>query len=118
MLKRMLSASKNESGFTLIELMVVVVIIGVLVAIAIPLFVSATSNAKLNTCKANLRTIDGAISVYYADNSGYPPTGAAGVTALDDAGVLKEVPDEPYNNGATYGISSGYVATCSSGHTY
>jgi type II secretion system protein G len=58
---------RNEKGFTLIELMVVVLIIGILVAIAVPVFVNASNNAKTQSCKANLRTLDGAIQTYGAD---------------------------------------------------
>ncbi|NLN65275.1 MAG: prepilin-type N-terminal cleavage/methylation domain-containing protein, partial [Clostridiaceae bacterium] len=55
---------RNEKGFTLVELMVVVVIIGVLTAIAVPVYNNATSKAKLNAIAANLRIINGAISQY------------------------------------------------------
>ncbi len=51
----------KDEGFTLIELMVVVLIIGILVAIAVPVFFQARANAEQKTCWANQRTIDGAI---------------------------------------------------------
>ena len=61
MLKRF---KKNNKGFTLVELMVVVVILGVLVAIAVPIYNNITGNAERNACHANLRTIDGAKTQY------------------------------------------------------
>ncbi|PKQ19947.1 MAG: hypothetical protein CVT66_07315 [Actinobacteria bacterium HGW-Actinobacteria-6] len=59
---------KKDEGFTLVELMVVVLIIGILVAIAIPVFNSASESARLRTCQSNQRTIEGAVQQYLASN--------------------------------------------------
>lgn len=64
----------NNKGFTLVELMVVLVIIGILVAIAIPIFNNVQLGAAQRAHDANLRTIDGAIMMYYAEKSEYPTT--------------------------------------------
>lgn len=69
MLKRLM---KSEKGFTLVELMVVVIILGILVAIAIPIFNNVTGDAKANVCASNIRTINGAINMYYANEGKYP----------------------------------------------
>jgi type II secretion system protein G len=89
---------RNEKGFTLIELMVVVLIIGILVAIAVPVFVNTSNKSKTRACQANLRTLDGAIQTYNADNH---------LTPLQTLGALKpnyikEVPVCPFGTGANH----------------
>lgn len=60
---------EDQKGFTLVELMVVVVIIGVLVAIAIPVYNATTDRAELGACQANQRMIEGAAQQYIANDA-------------------------------------------------
>jgi len=57
---------RKDEGFTLVELMVVVLIIGILVAVAIPIFNNASNSARVRTCQSNQRTIEGAVQQYNA----------------------------------------------------
>ena len=81
---------RKSTGFTLIELMIVILILAVLVAIAVPIYISATDNAKKRTCQANLRSIDGATEMYKAvyDTDSYPLNPSALVAFFKDALAL------------------------------
>ena len=91
----------KSKGFTLIELMIVILIIAILVGIAIPVYLAAQANARRRTCQANLRTIDGAINTYFADLEAYPNT-----IAVMSGTVLKKI---PACEGNSYTIAAGAV---------
>ena len=65
---------RKEEGFTLVELMVVVLIIGILVAVAVPVFNSAKASAQKRSCQSNQRAVESAFTTYYADNDGLDVT--------------------------------------------
>ena len=58
----------NKKGFSLVELMIVVVIMGILIAVAIPLYGSITKNAKNKTCASNIDAIKNSAVIYYTEN--------------------------------------------------
>jgi prepilin-type N-terminal cleavage/methylation domain-containing protein len=76
-----INTSRN-SGFTLVEIMIVVAIIGLLAAIAIPNFVRARTTSQKNACINNLRQIDGAIQQWALENK------AAASAAVSGGAVL------------------------------
>ncbi len=60
-------------GFTLIELLIVVAIIAILAAIAVPNFLEAQTRSRVSRVQADMRTIGTALESYYVDNNAYPP---------------------------------------------
>lgn len=64
--------TKNQKGFTLVELVVVIAIIGILAGIAVPRFLDATASARGAKIVADMRTIQSAEMIYYAKNAKYP----------------------------------------------
>jgi type IV pilus assembly protein PilA len=62
----------GEKGFTLVELLVVIVIIGILVAIAIPVFLSQRGAAQDRSIESDVRNVLPVLETYYADNNAYP----------------------------------------------
>jgi type IV pilus assembly protein PilA len=109
---------KSDEGFTLVELMVVVLIIGILVAIAIPVFNAAAKTARERTCHANQRTLDGAVQQYLAEDPGNNPADVSGAVS-GDAHLLvpefvKEAPQCPADDSFYSLDASGSVLGCPS----
>src|SRR5215211_2216927 len=86
--------AKDESGFTLVELLVVMLILGLLAAIAIPAFFNQRDKAKDSDAKASVRTAQTAMETYSTDNEG--SYGGADDTALEAIEpTLADAPNPP-----------------------
>jgi len=95
---------KAQAGFTLIELIIVVTILGILTAILIPNFVRARSSSKLATCQLDLRNIAAGLELYYVENQNYPTTGGWDSTLMA-GGYMRAVPTSPIDQ-ASYGYAT------------
>ena len=87
MLKRIRSRldGNAEQAFTLIELLVVIIIIGILLAIAVPSYLGFRDRAADNAVKTNLRAALPSADAYYADNGAYTDMDAADLVAIDSS---------------------------------
>lgn len=92
--------SRNRSGFTLIELIVVIVVLGVLAGVALPVYFDHAASAKVSACKGSLGGIRSGVANYYA-NEAIGGTAIFPTTAqLTAVGTVMQdnLPANPYNN--------------------
>ncbi|WP_417786956.1 type II secretion system major pseudopilin GspG [Stutzerimonas xanthomarina] len=105
---------RKQGGFTLIEIMVVVVILGILAALVVPQVMNRPDQAKVTVAKGDIKAIGAALDMYKLDNYSYPST-QQGLDALVEKpggnpqpknwnrdGYLKRVPKDPWGNEYQY----------------
>jgi len=107
------TSPRHTGGFTLIEIMVVVVILGILAAIVVPRVMDNPDKARVVTAKQQIRTIETALNMYRLDNFKYPTTDQglealvsapadASVKNFKQGGYMPKLPNDPWGNPFQY----------------
>ena len=103
--------SRRSSGFTLIEIMVVVVIIGLLAAIVAPRFIGQVDTAQINAARSEISTLETSLNLFRLDNFRFPTTEEGLQALVTNPGgnigatwrqYLPRVPNDPWNNPYEY----------------
>jgi general secretion pathway protein G len=110
----MMSRRQQQAGFTLIEIMVVILILGLLATLVVQSLRGATDKAKRTKAMADIAELKTALDRYYIDNGSYPssdqglqalvapPARADGTGGGDEGGYIRRVPNDPWNNPYVY----------------
>ena len=111
----MRASRSRKSGFTLVELMVVAIIVAILAAVAIPLMSANRKRAMSTEADAGCGAVRTALRVYYAENNAYPASGAAstipGLGATDLDGIFFSTPDYAFT------VTGSNVAVTATGNS-
>jgi prepilin-type N-terminal cleavage/methylation domain-containing protein len=123
----MLSRFRSQSGFTLIELIIIIVVLGILAAVAIPKYQDITNEAKAAACKGALGSLRSGTSIYYANQivktgtPTWPP-----IDSLRNVGtvLIQSLPANPYQlatnapDSIVTGVTKGVVVGTRGGWAY
>jgi len=114
----------QQAGFTLIEIMVVVFILGLLVTLVAPRIIGRTDEARVTKAKADIKAIEEALNMFKLDNGFYPSSGE-GLAALvqgtprakrfNPDGYLSKIPIDPWGNEYLYSSDGRDVVVISLG---
>lgn len=105
---------QRQHGFTLIEVMVVIVILGILSALVVPNIIHKAGDARIAAARSDLAAIGQALDMYKLDNSTYPstdqglealvkkPSGSPAPRNWNPNGYLKKLPEDPWHKAYEY----------------
>lgn len=96
----MVNKNKSQNGFTLIEIMVVLIIIAIMASFVVPSVINRPDQARLTKVKNDILTIESAIDLYKLDNGDYPSNDEGLEKLIEDKEnlYLKRLPLDPWNN--------------------
>ncbi|MDQ7819459.1 MAG: type II secretion system protein [Armatimonadota bacterium] len=100
---------RGQAGFTMIELLVAIAILGVIAAILIPNFIRARAGSQLAAAQLDFHHIVMALEMYYWENQAYPPA-ASWESDLESGGYIRAVPRSPVDR-APYGYATDAART-------
>lgn len=107
-------ARSRQRGFTLVEIMVVVVIIGILGALVVPKLLGRTGESRVTAARTDIKTLKSALQLYKLDNQRYPtteqglqalvqkPTSGPAANGWKDGGYIERLPKDPWGNAYQY----------------
>ena len=100
----MVNKNKSQNGFTLIEIMVVLIIIAIMASFVVPSVINRPDQARLTKVKNDILTIESAIDLYKLDNGDYPSNDEGLEKLIEDKEnlYLKRLPLDPWNNPYQY----------------
>lgn len=102
---------RRQAGFTLIEVMIVVVILGILAAIVVPKIMDRPVQAQITAAKSDIRTLESALNLYRLDNHAYPTTDQglealvqkpSNAKAWKEGGYIGRLPKDPWGKEYQY----------------